>query len=1575
MAAPMEVIVRALVNILENPPTLLKSVTALAAQNPCANDLAFGLCAVAKYAANMENAQLVLRQMTQALINRSPLTIESILGAAGKDERDLLLQGDKVLNVKKADRRLRTRQFYTQKRFNLAVEEPEGYAKMFVILFAAERDDAVSVDVVRQFLSVVATFHIDVNRAVGAVLTLGARQMLKVRGVPSGDPHALGTEDVSLSPVLRALLDEVPRPHLSAVLGAHLLHLQSEPPASAASRESVLLLVFALIREERIVTEEIIPYLGVEELRKSFAAFEEKMKDVAKHGKPIGWDMDGRILQAKNTSSQRDVFGLVPDAENGPCHGTTSAAMDLLYLFVRRMRWEDAKNLLAAMSGPDGFLDVAAHPPVAEVLINLAFASIQPALRKDLPEYYSEGDAKMSEEGPGFLTPVSSGKELFGSGRGEMIREVLLCLGPHARRSPPLLFALCRLMDLQSLSEATKSVMKEVLLPSLSLTQSNSTLSNIIWAVLRKWEHPLRWELYGYLKYEVPLQCAGSAVAGARVAYETKSILKRLTMDNFRQYQKIFAKISHGQALTVFRCVVSRTQGYPMNQKVLQPFIDVMKSCSSLSFDMLVYTLLDQFASDVRERMKDDGENFQGWFASTCLILGMALRRLRIPSETITGCVHFIFSKIVKEEDITCISVLKDIILCVTDIDVERNLTTRQQCAQTGGPALISAVMGPMETLVDTGPKGSASPGNILDSRRERERTGSVQALKRAFFGSNLHTHISLAILQLVSRLSFDSDIKRQPLKINGVIHDRTRTALSQLSKMIEDMNGLESSRSSDNCDFWEPFRRIGISKMVKELRIMAPDALMFLKPILKFGKKNDHAMDTSKDSSKNDSAKTDEWQSETLPAAVQSLLAPDLYRAFWTLSLGDLEVPEGLYASEDSRIRKAVSDWEKWIRQNNRRGDRKTVIRVEAELAHFKKVLAKLETERKELIANKSAVQTQLRSEKDTFQVGVLKQDEATREAAAIQFLQRCILPRAVASENDALYCSMFVLMMLKMDISALDIPIFFSLLVKHTPILLLSCTEKDIAGFGTFLKECLVTLEKWRSNKTLFEKEACKTPMFGFRKRTQTEAKGEPWRHDEFCEYLFNLHKALTAGVCKVLKSQEYLHARNTLTLLNIVSEVYPKLTDHAVAITEVVAKLKASKKSDLKLAAIGVYSKLQSGQAKRIPEHFFKLKPKTVSASDRKKMDLSTPKKDKSTTPGAGSSRAPAGSDSGVGKPSVSNQPSGSGGRNTGKRDNAQPSSNRRSSPTRHSGTPARGVKRERSERDDDRLSPDKRRGSMGGAPSSAPNSGRPDRRSPAHGDGQRRPMSARDNKRPRTTPEDMNRGSPDDQGKGNKRQRNDDRQPGNRRNPGGPGRDRNERNDRNNRPRDRSERQDRNQRQERSERDDRNERQERDWRTERRDGRGDRPGSSGRDAMEQRMEREIDGRDRRGQSGGNGRMGPPHGGRNVRGPPRGGFRGEEENWGRGGRGDRAEGPYESREEFRPPPPRRHGDFPSYTEPFNEGYDGRGQRRRGGDERGRGDERGHEGGRNDGRGGRPNNRRTGSGRQGKQRRPDGR
>ena len=73
----------------------------------------------------------------------------------------------------------------------------------------------------------------------------------------------------------------------------------------------------------------------------------------------------------------------------------------------------------------------------------------------------------------GFISSVSSAKELFGSGRGESVREVLVCLGPHARRSPPLIFALCRLMDGEEVNEGVKCIMKDVLFPSLSLTQSN----------------------------------------------------------------------------------------------------------------------------------------------------------------------------------------------------------------------------------------------------------------------------------------------------------------------------------------------------------------------------------------------------------------------------------------------------------------------------------------------------------------------------------------------------------------------------------------------------------------------------------------------------------------------------------------------------------------------------------------------------------------------------------------------------------------------------------------------------------------------------------------------------------------------------------------------------------------------------------------------------------------------------------------------------------------------------------------------------------------------------------------------
>ncbi|KAI0563511.1 Ataxin-2 [Gracilaria domingensis] len=114
---------------------------------------------------------------------------------------------------------------------------------------------------------------------------------------------------------------------------------------------------------------------------------------------------------------------------------------------------------------------------------------------------------------------------------------------------------------------------------------------------------------------------------------------------------------------------------------------------------------------------------------------------------------------------------------------------------------------------------------------------------------------------------------------------------------------------------------------------------------------------------------------------------------------------------------------------------------------------------------------------------------------------------------------------------------------------------------------------------------------------------------RHERFCQWLFDIHDKLTNVFLIVLNINEYLHQRNSLSLLASVIDVYPKVGEHASRIEVQVKELSQSKLEDLRLVSNGVRARLQGGKAKRLPKPIFTLRPSAAVTDARSQQSLTS------------------------------------------------------------------------------------------------------------------------------------------------------------------------------------------------------------------------------------------------------------------------------------------------------------------------------------------------------------------------------
>lgn len=1301
-----------------------RAIASIRAAAPESKVLASALYVFSKVVLNTPDSVACFNNVVNTLVSSGILGHAELYDAIDAETHKLLEGEERGKERQLEERRMRTRTFFTQKRFNLFREENEGYAKVIVLFWEVVFEHRTK-GVVEALLALVGQFSLDSNRVIELTLMAAAEvvheNIKKSGALPS---------DHRLPQLFVDLLDKFQSDHVASVVGAMMLtHHAVEPvgadvsanasatqsittvsPGGSAlaptrgeperkTAESFLLLVLVLMREGRLTVHDIWHNMSPRddrELVNMFLVYEQQLERLSKH---VSSQNAARPMPIKESShifvrtgigaSKRDIFSQYKYVTAGPFEQYTCQKLEFIVLLINACRWDDAMDAILSLGVNSKHVDIAAQPAIGRALASFVEALLNPLLCKHFPGLYKENRAlteaitKLGGRKNRCPCPVQSIEEFLDEkdtdGPGAVVVQMLQVLGPHARTSPGLLHALCRILRLERRRTARAvTIMQEVVLPASSLLQSNVGLVNEIWGVLRHWSHADRWQLYGHLQNVVSRNCAAYRVVSSRASYEMRYVLKRLTSETHRQHQAVITKITHGQSLPAFSAAVDRIQGYPPDVVTISPVVEACQDCSELAVDALLYTIVDRMADSRKSRLKEDGINIAQWYATLSLFLGLCLRKLRVSSMQIEGVLGFLYNKLVLDQEALLITALSDVIKCVADIEVESNLTSKQIDAQGGGRILQAAVSGVWSRLQPD----IKLVGHAFDGKTEREKRVAVAALLSSFHDSGLYVYIAIAIAQLTRNSVYQEDLRTMPLKLGANIVDRARSSLLQLTQFLQcdlvDTFSDERRRS----DVWRPLRDIGLATLVTEMGVPTPSAVALFSPILSYLDEchrdehvqihcadvnaNEVGSDVKTSSSitkkyemengntqgsvgsedgpsrkcktgdddiemeageidprtigalddpmqDNSVAKTSGSPSITMfsdiiASRTRGLVTPQFIKTFWTLKLDDIALPISLYETEYERLKEIRAIWEKEVERNRRhnQGDSERKRRCEIEYRRIREFVDSLNVEKESYVVKQASVREMLRASSATLFSSGDNQLESVMQETVHFILQECIFPRCKMSSCDAIFCARFVLLLMELDVPVFSHSIYYRSLLRLIPTVLSSSSEDEAISIARLVKEILTVFEKWRSNREIFDNEASSTRKHGFRDYKSSVSK--PLRHEQYCDWLFDIHEDLTEGLCVVLASEEYLYARNSLCVLAGIADVFPKVSEHSAKIEEYVQKLCDSELPDIKLSSTGVLARLKSGRAKRLPKHIFKLKPSsggpTVSTANGRK-----------------------------------------------------------------------------------------------------------------------------------------------------------------------------------------------------------------------------------------------------------------------------------------------------------------------------------------------------------------------------------
>jgi len=486
------------------------------------------------------------------------------------------------------------------------------------------------------------------------------------------DPYALIFYDIRLSAGSRQILHTF-QPDRVKSIATHILENKSSVKLALDKR---VLLGYALIRDAILPVQEVMKLFEDKKTRdEAWKKYAVKAAELAENGAYITKPRDLKKNRPspihdcwKTTPSDRDIFLLEEFLDVGPWHECGGefplVELELLVLFIRCCRWKEAAEIFKYLEADNSDLDFVAHPPVAKALSNLALAMLQGLLSEHFEFLYPNAKKRydaMKKLDESFLSPIENHNQLFEK-EGGVFAEILLKLGSHTRRNPALIFGIIRLIQDEDIGEngMVSKYLQYVLLPALQLTTANSALSLSIWKIIRLAPHTVRWDMYKYCQNIAPKRNIQIAVSNAHASYETRSVMKRVTVDTYEDFQRTMGKISTGQALSLGAAFIRRVQGYAPDKKTLEPFVQMLSKATPLSLDMLMYLIVEALGNDEKEKMKTDGTNFEMWFAATSLLAGIFLRKAKIESCSFDGMLTFLKQRIVDKNDPAYVEVLKD---------------------------------------------------------------------------------------------------------------------------------------------------------------------------------------------------------------------------------------------------------------------------------------------------------------------------------------------------------------------------------------------------------------------------------------------------------------------------------------------------------------------------------------------------------------------------------------------------------------------------------------------------------------------------------------------------------------------------------------------------------------------------------------------------------------------------------------------------------------------------------------------------------------------------------------------------
>ena len=772
---------------------------------------------------------------------------------------------------------------------------------------------------------------------------------------------------------------------------------------------------------------------------------------------------------------------------------------------------------------------------------------------------------------------------------------------------------------------------KKTLLPSISLTKANAGVVNEVFELLFYFPTKTRYLLYLEWSDGRTSRDDDVMAAAKQAKAETLDVLKRISKTNTKPMGRALAKIAYANPHIVTAVALKQIESY---DSISQVFVEGSRYFTDLGYDVLTWNLIRSMARAGRSNTQDGGIFASRWLTALSRFAGDIYKRYSMMK---TGPILQYVARQIDTGNTMELKLLENIVTSMAGITNDTTYNESQLQAMGGGPLLQS------QTILQ-----------LLDGRHEKQAT--AKRLVSSLFATGLVGRFLVSMAQQRQACTYRK--VEAPLKVIGNTYDEIHRVLVQYLDLLQHNVATDSfvevipdvttliARYEIRPEIAFLISRSILSKQIAKFELeKAEDASIAVREAsadvdMKDEESSEEdgeaeedeavaaTMDTPTENELLNSVADSEladgagyidgnerpWHPilekvmdglvEHLPEEVVSIIGTGFYVTFWQLALYDIAVPKKSYSDEMMRVRRK-RDGVRAERVVGQSANRKKEERMQ----ELSKLSDDILTENGQHVKASIACRKRLNGEKLAWFVNQAQSSEKLNTA----LWEYCFLPRILTSSLDAYFsftCIKFLHTTATPNFRTLS---FYDILFRTERLIsiMFLSSAKEAEHFGRFLGELLKDLNRWHKSRTVYEKEAlgAKKELPGF--STKIEA-GKPiamLSYDSYRKIAYKWHQLLHQAFQRCLKSTEYMHIRNAISVLHAVSEsgAYPVVNVHGIHLQTTIDKLRTSEMQDLVTSSTSLLSALKRSEKQWVPASAFSpgvpKEPTLVASTDKR------------------------------------------------------------------------------------------------------------------------------------------------------------------------------------------------------------------------------------------------------------------------------------------------------------------------------------------------------------------------------------